>query len=80
MPQGKGQFLIEILADGRVRIETGDMGGVHHKSADELLKGLEGLLGGPVTQEPVKHAHHHGHAHDHAHDHSHAHDRKQQKA
>ena len=38
----------EILADGTITIETGDLSGPNHISADKLLKNLFELAGGEV--------------------------------
>jgi hypothetical protein len=74
MPQPKGTIAVDILADGTIRAETGDMGGVAHKAADDFLKYLAELLGGTVTDAKVErgHQHHHDHRHgDTDHHHSH---------
>lgn len=39
----------EILEDGTITIETGDLSGPNHVSADKLLTELAEALGGPVT-------------------------------
>ena len=67
---GKGQIDVRILDDGTVRAETGDMGGVHHKAADDFLKVLQQLMGGNVQTDKAKHGHHHHHDHDHDHEHN----------
>lgn len=74
MPVPKGTIDVRILADGTVRAETGDMSGVAHKHADDFLKLLAQLLGGPVEETKLDHGHqhHHDHGHDHGHDHHHA--------
>jgi hypothetical protein len=71
MPAGKGQVIVDVLEDGTVRAETGDMSGVSHKAADDFMALLAQLMGGQVTDQKAKqsHHHHHDHAHDHAHDH-----------
>lgn len=67
-----GQMSVTILDDGTVRMETGDMGGVTHKAADDFLKEVQRLLGGAVEVKSTKgQAHHHHHDHEHGHDHQH---------
>lgn len=68
---GKGEIEIEILPNGDLKIETGDMAGAAHKSADEFLADVLALMGGNeerVSLNKHKHGHHH---HDHEHDHHH---------
>ena len=58
----------EIMDDGMIRIETDDLSGKNHQSADELLESLESLLGGEVTKRSKRvHAHTHNHVGDHQH-------------
>jgi len=59
-----------ILEDGTISIETDEISGENHVSADELLKQLAEVMGGPVQ---TKHKQGHSHAHSHGHDHSHGH-------
>lgn len=67
---GKGQMSVRILADGTVRVETGDMVGVTHQAADAFLKDLAKLLGGVEDITKAEHGHHHHHDHtDHHHHH-----------
>jgi hypothetical protein len=61
---GKNEMSIEILPDGQLRIETGDMQGVNHRSADEFLKELQRLMGGDVSTKKAPHAHGHNHSHE----------------
>lgn len=70
---GKGEIEIEILPDGELKIETGDMAGAAHKSADEFLAEVLALVGGEETRTSLnKHKHgHHVHDHEHGHDHHH---------
>lgn len=56
----------EILEDGTVSIETDAISGKNHYSADQLLKQLAELVGGPVE---IKHKHGHVGAHTHTHGH-----------
>ena len=58
----------EIMDDGMIRIETDDLSGKNHQSADELLESLGLLLGGEVTKRSKRtqvHTHNHvgGHQH-----------------
>ena len=64
----KGEIEVNLLADGRVKIETGDMSGPIHSVADKFLDELQKLLGGPVEASKAKHAHSHTHHHHHNHD------------
>lgn len=67
----KAEFDIEILPDGKMKIQTGDLSGEHHVSADNFLELLQKLLGGPTVKKSLKghgHVHSHGEAHHH-HDH-----------
>lgn len=66
---GKNQIKIQIEPDGTLKVETGDMGGVNHQSADQLLQELARLMGGAVVSGKVETGHHHHHHHDHSHDH-----------
>ncbi len=55
------QFKVEIEADGMARITLGDMGGIHHKKAEEFLKVLQELMGGDSKEIADKKAHTHTH-------------------
>lgn len=68
-----GTMTVDVLADGTVRAETGNMAGVSHQAADAFMKELARLLGGPVEVQKAERGHQHQHEHDHAHDHSHDH-------
>lgn len=46
---------VEILADGKVSVTTGDVGETVHLDADELLEELSDLLGGEVTRTKREH-------------------------
>ncbi len=67
-PLKKGEFIYEILENGDVKIETGDMAGAIHVTADEFIKEAERLLGGKVEHDKTKQkqGHHHHHDHDHS--------------
>jgi hypothetical protein len=73
MATSKGQMEITILEDGRIKVETDDMSGPAHKTADEFLKMVARLAGGETTEAKREghHHHHHGHGHAHAHGHDH---------
>lgn len=71
MTLNPGQMKLRILEDGTVRVETSDMGGVSHKSADDFLKEVARLLGGDVETKQLQ-GHRHAHTHDHDHDHHHS--------
>lgn len=61
----KGEMKIEVLPDGRIKVETGDMGtGPQHKSADDFLALVAKMMGGDVEVEKTKHGHHHHHEHE----------------
>lgn len=69
-------FSIDIdSATGRMRVETGDMSGPHHASADEFIAMIEKLMGGTIEKKSkrkgLKHSHHNhsGHHHEHKHEH-----------
>ena len=68
----KGKMQVTILDDGTVKTESGDMGGVSHKSADQFYAEVARLMGGTVTDVKLKEAHHHHHEHEAAHEHQHA--------
>lgn len=65
---------IEILEDGTIKITTDPVSAANHQTAEQFLKDIATLAGGPSTRArrtDRAHHHHHHHAHDHAHDHSH---------
>ena len=52
----------EILEDGMISVETDQISGKNHQSADDLLAQLAKVLGGDVTVKQKKghvHTHHH---------------------
>ena len=62
---------ITILEDGTIRVETDQVGQANHMSADNFLKMMAQLAGGPtmVTKKGAGlHHHHHDHEHE---EHSH---------
>jgi hypothetical protein len=63
----KSTMTYEVLEDGKISVKTGDMGGANHLSADEFMKSLEKVMGGPTTVRPnhdgkqrISHLHSHG--------------------
>lgn len=64
----KGLILVEILPDGRIKVDTGDLSGPSHRVADDFLKTIENVCGGEVTRKKKP-----GHKHTHSHEHSHEH-------
>jgi hypothetical protein len=42
-------MVIEILPDGRVKVDTGDLSGAQHMSADQFLRFLASECGGEWT-------------------------------
>jgi hypothetical protein len=66
--QPKGAIGVDILADGTLKTETGDMGGPMHGAADGFMKLVAQLMGGTVTDKQLKaHTHADGFSHSHAH-------------
>jgi hypothetical protein len=66
------EIKFEILEDGTVTIDTDDLSGPNHVSADQLLKDLAEMLGGAVTVKHKDKLHVHSHRHAH-HEHYHEH-------
>lgn len=63
MAQRQDEIDFEII-NGEVVVSTPDgISGKNHASADEVLKMLEGMLGGKTTKSRIKgkHGHHHHH-------------------
>jgi hypothetical protein len=65
------EFKVDVTADGSLRIDTDNMAGPHHGSADELVEMLNKLAGGATDKKSkkkgLKHKHSHGqHQHVHA--------------
>lgn len=61
---------ITVLADGRIKIETGDFAGPTHASAEACIPAIAQALG--VTIQDVKRRIVHGHVHGHTHTHTHS--------
>jgi len=61
------EIRVEILPDGRMKVETGAISAVSHKAADDLLKFIEEAMGGKsIIWRKVGHSHlHHGVIHTH---------------
>ena len=61
-----------ILEDGTISIDTDEISGTNHASADELLKSLFDAMGGERTAKAKgRLGRQHAHTHDHAHGHDH---------
>ena len=58
-----GTMRVQVLADGTVRSQTGDMAGVNHQSADGFLTLLAQLMGGAVAEEKLAQGRQHTHTH-----------------
>jgi hypothetical protein len=58
------EFTIEILPDGSLKLETDDVSQANHTNAENLLREMSKLCGGPTA---IRHKHgrtgHHAHAH-----------------
>ena len=62
------EFSIDIdPKTARLKVETGDMSGPYHTSADEFMKELEKLLPAVEKKSKRKGLKHHGHTHNHDH-------------
>ena len=61
----KAEMQIEILADGQIKITTGNLQGEHHTNADEFIKLITQLAGGARETQSTKEHHHHHHSHGH---------------
>jgi hypothetical protein len=59
----KGTMTIDFLPDGTIKVQTGDMGGVDHQSADEFMAALANYMGGAVVEQKLEHGAHHHHEH-----------------
>jgi hypothetical protein len=61
------QIEIEILPDGTLKLQTDDVSLANHTNAENLVREMSKLCGGPaaIRQKPGKHAHGHGHSHGH---------------
>jgi len=53
---------VEILDDGKVKVETGPISGPNHMNAEKMMRFLREELG-PETSK-VRKAHHHHHVHE----------------
>ena len=61
---------VEILEDGTIKVITEGISAGNHRNADEALKMLADLMGGPVTTEPLPQRHGQQRAHGHHRAHS----------
>lgn len=65
-----GEIRIKVLDDGKISVETDDLSGENHVSADQLMKMFDQMLGMPIEvkkKDKGLHHHHHGHSHQHHH-------------
>lgn len=69
VPLEPGEMCVTILDDGTVKIETADMAGVDHVSADEFFRMMARVIGGTVTDTKIGLAQTHTHTHEHTHQH-----------
>ena len=54
------RLTITILADGTIKVETDSISEGNHLSAEQFLRTVHHLMGGPETVEQKEaHAHHH---------------------
>lgn len=60
-------FTVEILPDGTIKMESGDLSGTGHYTAEEFVKRVQGLAGGRVDIEKIAESHHHHHIGQHVH-------------
>ena len=58
-------LVIEILADGTIKVSTDSISPANHLSADQFLKFLSELAGGETTATKNRHTHTHHHEHEH---------------
>jgi hypothetical protein len=65
----KAEMQVTILEDGTISVQTGNMAGEHHASADEFIKLVQQLAGGERQTRSTRQHHHHHHHHDHEHHH-----------
>lgn len=54
-------FEVEILADGTVKVLTGDVSGPAHLAAEQFLQFLARELGGETKRVKLPHVHAHAH-------------------
>lgn len=47
----KDDIIIDVLPDGSVKITTSGISAPNHMSADQLLREIEGVLGGETKKE-----------------------------
>jgi hypothetical protein len=59
---------IEILEDGTIKTTTDAVSGANHANAEQFLKYIATLAGGPTDRQRRGDVHHH-HGHTHSHDH-----------
>ena len=61
------KITFEVLKDGTVKIDTDGISPANHKSADDLIAFLNGLLGGESTTTKKRMGHLHSVMHEHEH-------------
>lgn len=59
------KLTVTSLEDGTLKIETGDLSGTEHKSAEDFIKLLSTMLGGEMQKEKLPHSHTHTRTHQH---------------
>lgn len=67
---GQDRIKIEVLQDGTIRLETDQVSGPNHASAEEFLRIMAELAGGGQTRVRKAGAHHHHRGHSHTHEHA----------
>ncbi len=65
----KAEMELTILEDGTISIQTGNMAGEHHASADEFIKLVHQLAGGARDTQSTRAQHHHHHHQNQHHEH-----------
>jgi len=65
----KAEMQLTILEDGTISIQTGNMAGEHHASADEFIKLVQQLAGGARDTKSTREHHHHHHGQEEHHHH-----------
>ena len=65
----KAEMTLTILDDGTISIQTGNLAGEHHASADEFIRMVHELAGGARETKGTKEHHHEHHHYSHEHHH-----------
>jgi len=68
--KGYDEITLTVLDDGMAKLDTDDISGANHTSADRIVDHFARLLGGtPTIEQKRKHGHTHTHGtHTHTHD------------